>query len=403
MKNKIFILVFLIILSVNNSIFASIGYENNTKAYLLADYETGQILESYNIDTPIEIASITKLLSYYVIKDEISKGKIGYYDKVIIDKDTTNVKGSSYKLKEGEEFTVDKLLKASIIVSGNDATYAMAKHVAGTEAEFVMLMREKARNLGLFNAEIYNSSGLPINNDGLQNKMTTREIFILTKSLLNDYPEVLELSRIPFISEPSRGFLEMNTNPLLRSIDGIDGLKTGYTGKAGYCFVSTFNIKGEPRVSEDLRLIGVIMGANSYDERTLISRELIEYGKDNYIKQVFINKELSLDTLTFKMGHPFEIEIYPEEDFSQLVEKSSNIELDIKLKNNTLPIKENTSFGTVTVLKDKEPLFTTNIINKEKVDKASFLILASRFYQGLFSKAEAIFANDLSIANWQSI
>lgn len=393
MKNGILIITILIILTISNFAFGAQIYKDNTKAYLLADYKTGEILESNNIDTPIQIASISKLLSYFVIMDEITKGNISYQDKIIIDNDTTSVKGSSYKLICGEEFSVEKLLKASIIVSGNDATYALAKHIAGTEQEFVKLMKNKARELGLSRAELYNSSGLPINAEGLQNKMTTREIFIMTKAILDNYPEVLEISKTPFISEPSRGFLEMNTNPLLTTIEGIDGLKTGFTGKAGYCYVSTINIKGEPKVTEDLRLIAIVMGARSYDERTVASKALIQHGMDNYQRSIILDKETAIDTLTFPKGDPERLEIYPEEDFSLLVNKNSRIKLDININNDQIPILKGSALGTVTVILDDNHIYTMNLLSKQDVKKSSALTLGLRFYKGLFNKAESIFMN----------
>lgn len=390
MKKKIIIIIVIIILTINSLAFGSIKFEYDAKAYLLGDYETGQILESYNIDTPIEIASISKLLSYFVIMDKIKDKSISYDDKIIIDKDTASIKGSSYKVKVGEEFTIEELLKASIVVSGNDATYAIAKHISGTEEEFVKLMKSKAIKLRLFNAEIYNSTGLPVKDSELQNKMTTREIFILTKKLLESHPEVLELSKLHFISAPSRGFLGTNTNPLLRTIEGIDGLKTGYTGKAGYCYVTTLNIKGEEKITEDLRLIGIVMGSDSYDERTEISKTLVQYGKDNFSKQVLVHKDLVLDSLNYPKGDPMNIKIYPMESYSQLIDKKSEIKFEIDLYNNELPIKENEELGIVTIFKDNEPLFITKVINKEVVVKASFFKQVSRFYEDLFKKAEEV-------------
>lgn len=390
MKRKVIIITILILLTINSLAYGSIKMEYKSKAYLLGDYETGQILESYNIDTPIEIASISKLLSYFVIMDKINDKSISYDDKIIIDKDTASIKGSSYKVKVGEEFTLEELLKASIVVSGNDATYAIAKHISGTEEEFVKLMKNKAMKLRLYNSEIYNSTGLPVKNSELQNKMTTREIFILTKKLLECYPEVLELSKLPFLSAPSRGFLGTNTNPLLRSIEGIDGLKTGYTGKAGYCYVTTLNIKGEEKITEDLRLIGIVMGSDSYDERTETSKALVQYGKDNFSKQILVHEDLILDSLNFPKGDPMNIEIYPVESYSQLIDIKSEIRFEIDLYNNELPIKENEELGTVTVFKDNEPLFITKVINKELVAKASFYTQVSRFYEGLFKKAEEV-------------
>jgi D-alanyl-D-alanine carboxypeptidase (penicillin-binding protein 5/6) len=391
MKKRLLIFLILLALLTNSIAFGFSGYENKVKAYLLGDYETGEILESYNIDTPVEIASISKLLSYFVIMDEIKKGTMSLNDKIIIDKDTASITGSSYNLKAGEIYTVEKLLKAAIVISGNDATYALAKHVAGSEAEFVNLMRKKAKSLGLSNYEIYNCSGLPVNNNGLQNKMTTRDIFKLTRELLDTHPEVLELSKIPFISEPTRNFLEMNTNPLLKVFDGIDGLKTGYTGKAGYCFVATLNIEGEPRETENLKLIGIVMGSSSYDERTEVSRALLQYGKENYSKKVFLHKELPLKTIEVINGEPSEIKIYPEENFSKLINKKYNYDVEINIDNLEPPINEFTKLGRVTILENNKPIFTTNILNKDRVEKLDVFKIIFKFYEYLFREEELLF------------
>jgi D-alanyl-D-alanine carboxypeptidase (penicillin-binding protein 5/6) len=388
---KFFLVLLISLLLLNNLAFGLNGYEDKIKSYLLADFETGEILESYNIDTTLELASTSKLLSYYVIMDEISKGNISYSDIIVIDEDTSKVTGSSYKLKPGEEFTVEKLLKAAIVISGNDAVYALAKHIAGTEGNFIKLMKNKADNLGLKNCELYNSSGLPINKEGLQNKMTTRELFILVKNLLEDYPEVLEYSKLPFISEPSRNFLEMNTNPLLRTVENVDGLKTGFTGKAGYCLVSTIGIKGEPRKTEDIRLIGIVMGAGNFDDRTAVSKALMEYGKNNYSKRIILHDELPLQTIEFKIGEPKNIDIYPEVTLSKFLNNNTDIKLDIKLSDTKLPLKENTNLGQVIVLENDVPVFTTNIINKQKVGKVNLINLVYRFYASLYSMQEAIF------------
>lgn len=392
MKKRVFILVIALILSINSVAFGFSDAQSKARSYLLADFESGEIFKSYNIDVPIEIASITKLLSYYVIMDEISKGSINYTDIIVIDKDIESVKGSSYKLKAGERFTVEKLLKATIVISGNDATYAIAKHIAGSEAEFVKLMKAKAKSLGLINAQIYNSSGLPINSEGLQNKMTAREVFILARSLLQTYPQVLKLSRIPFISEPNRNFLELNTNPLLKNMEGIDGLKTGFTGKAGYCLVATLNIKGEIRRTENLKLIGITMGSKTYDDRTEAIREIMEYGKNTYEKRIFTNKDQAISKIEYPNGDPMEIKLYPKENFSKLIEKDTVLKYDVILNNKKLPIEENTILGTVTVYENGRPTYSTDLINKDAVVEANTFTLISRFYENLFNQAETIFS-----------
>lgn len=394
MKRLILFVIALTLILGNSLSYASIGYEDKSRAYLLADFDTGEILTSYNIDEELEIASITKLLSYYVAMDAVKEGKVSLDDEVVIEEDVTKLTGSSYKLKAGEIMTLDKLLKAAIIISGNDATYAMAKHISGSEAKFVDLMKAKANALGLSNVEIYNSSGLPLTNNGIQNKMTTRDVYKIVRGLLRTHPEVLEISRIPFISEPSRKFFQMNTNPLLKQVSDINGLKTGSTIKAGYCFVSSINVKGEPRRSEDLRLIGIVMGSRNHENRTELSKALVEYGKNNYSNKIMLHNELPIEKLEIPDGNPQIIDVYPEESFTKLIKKSSDIRLDIKLSDALLPLNSNTNLGRVTVYEDDVEVFSTSLINKIGVEKSDLLTKVLQFYGTLYKNAEAVFNMD---------
>lgn len=394
MKRLILFIIMLTLILGSTLSFASIGYEDKSRAYLLADFDTGEILTSYNIDETLEIASITKLLSYYVAMDAIKEGKVSLDDEVVIGQDVTKLTGSSYKLVVGEIMTLDKLLKASIIISGNDATYAMAKHISGSEAKFVDLMKAKANALGLSNVEIYNSSGLPLTNNGIQNKMTTRDIYKIVRGLLRTHPEVLEISRIPFISEPSRKFFQMNTNPLLKQVNDVNGLKTGSTIKAGYCFVSSVNVKGEPRKSEDLRLIGIVMGSSNFENRTELSKALVDYGKSNYLNKIMLHNELPIEKLEIPNGNPQIIDIYPEEGFTKLIKKSSDIKLDIELSQGLLPLNINTNLGRVTVYEDGVEVFSTSLINKVGVEESDLLTKIFQFYGTLFKNAEAVFNID---------
>ncbi len=394
MKRFILLIIVLSIIFSNTISLASIGFEDKSRAYLLADFDTGEILISHNIDEKLEIASITKLLSYYVAMDAVKEGKASLSDKVIISEDAVKLTGSSYKLQAGEIMTLDKLLRAAIIISGNDATYSVAKHIAGSEEKFVELMKEKVSALGLSNVELYNSSGLPLTNNGIQNKMTTRDVYKIVRSLLSAHPEVLEISRIPFISEPTRKFFEMNTNPLLKLVEDVNGLKTGSTLKAGYCFVSSINIKGELRKSEDLRLIGIVMGSRSYEDRTLVSKALLEYGRSNYLNKIILHNELPIETLEFSNGNPSKIQLYPEKGFTKLVNKNSDIRLDIKIKDVSIPLKSNSNLGTVKVYEDGVEIFTSSLVNKARVVEADLLTKVLQFYVTLFKNAEAIYNMD---------
>lgn len=372
------ILVFLMIIAILITPISYVEAQEEVKSYLLADFETGDIFIEYNIDETISIASISKIMSYLVIMDAVKEKKISLNDRITIDKDTTKLTGSSFELKEGEVFRVQELLEASLIVSGNDATYAIAKHLSGSEEEFTKLMNKKARSLGLKTATFYNSTGLPIQGLKEQNQMSTRDLLTLTKHIIKRYPEVIDITNMKYISSLERGFFQRNTNPLLSLIDGVDGLKTGSTLKAGYCYVSTFNIKGVEGETEDLRLIAIIMGAKEAPQRNLKAKELVEYGMNNYAKKVFLDQETVLGTMDFPKGTIPKVDLYPKERFIKRVNAKDNIEVLISIDNNDLPIFKDSIVGKASVIEDGKTIFETDIIIKEEVLEAKWYEIFKR-------------------------
>ena len=238
MKRKIVSFCFGILLLMNTSYAENIGIEEDVRAYLISDYDTGHILKEYNSDEIVEIASITKLMTYLVTMDEIEKGRISLRDRVIMDEESIVVGGSTLKINLYESFTVDELLDMALIVSANNGTHRLARHVAGTEENFVQMMNKKASEIGLKSATFYNSTGLPIRGMEDQNKMRVTDILNMSKYIIDKYPEVLERTSKPFLLD-SEGEIVKNTNPTLGGITGVNGLKTGYTNKAGYCLVSS--------------------------------------------------------------------------------------------------------------------------------------------------------------------
>jgi len=388
MKRILSILLLLMILT-NSVALGEIGIEDNVRAYILADFETGQVLEQYNIDEVVEIASISKLMSYIIIMEEVSKGNIALDDIIKIDKDTTKIKGSSFKLKVGEEFTVKELIEAAMVVSGNDATYALAKHVAKIEEKFAQRMNEKAKEMGLKNTVFYNSTGLPVAQTNVQNQMTTREIFQLSRYLIEKYPNVLQTAKIRAIEVVSRDFFQRNTNPLLDEIKEVDGLKTGFTNKAGYCYVSTFNIRGRKTKTKDLRLIAIVMGAKDLEIRDTMSKILVQYGMNNYSNRIFLDKEIPLKTLEFPKADIIEVPIFPKEGFAKLIKNDDNMTINMDIKEDiTLPIQKNSKVGEVKIEKDGEVIFKTDILIKEDVNKAKWYVLVRRFFEKLLHGIE---------------
>lgn len=375
---KLSIILLSIILLIGSIAYGESALDENLKSYLLADFETGEIFIEHNVDEIISIASISKIMSYLVIMDSIGEGNISHSDIIVIDKDTTKITGSSFELKEGETFTVDELLEAALVVSGNDATYALAKHVAGTEEEFTNLMNAKAKEVGLVSATFYNSTGLPVQGQDAQNQMSTRDILKLSRHIIKKYPQVLDITNIRYLASQSRGYFQRNTNPLLAIIDGVDGFKTGSTLKAGYCYVSTFNIKGEVDKTEDLRLIAIVMGAKETAHRNLKAKELVEYGMDNFSNRIFLNEDTSLETLKFPKGTITEANVYPLEGFTKLVQKYDNIQVITSIDKLELPIAKNSIVGKATVVEDGVTIFETDIIIREDIRQVKWYEIFKR-------------------------
>ena len=329
MKKRINLILAIIIIFTSTVVNGEISMEGKLRSYILADVETGQVLEAYNIGQVVEIASISKLMTYLIVMDNISSGDISLEDKIVIDKDTARIGGSSLKLKEGEIFTVADLLKGALVVSGNDAAYALSKHVAGTEIEFAKLMNKKAREIELDSAIFYNSTGLPVYEINQQNKMTTTDIFKLSQHIIKKYPEVLEISSIRAINMVDRDFYGRNTNPLLMKIKEVDGLKTGYTGAAGWCDVCTFNIEGIENKTKDLRLVSIVMGSKDMNTRDEILRLLVESAIDTYSNRAFLDEEIPIDILETPKGNIGQVNLYPKEGYSKIIRQDEDIKLSL--------------------------------------------------------------------------
>lgn len=387
MKKRIGMLIMLIMIITSSVSYGQVELDYNLRSYLLADFETGEILEEYNSDEVIEIASISKLMTYLVIMDEVEKGNLSLDERIVVDEDVARVGGSTLRLETGEIFQVKELLEASLVVSANDATYALAKHVGVREEFFADMMNEKAREIGLTRANFYNSTGLPLVGKDVQNSMTTKELLKLSKYIIEKYPEILEISKIPIIEVKSRDYLGKNTNPLLKEFKEVDGLKTGFTNKAGYCYVSTFNIAAEDTSKDDLRLISIVMGARNARERNEMSKKLAEYGMENYSKKIFFDEDNPVGTIEIPKGNISQVKAFARDDFSKLVKNDEDIRVKFHLDENLkLPIKKEKKIGRALVENDNDVIFETDLILKEDVKKINIFTSFGRYISSLYNK-----------------
>ncbi len=235
-------------------------------SYILMNAQSGQVLAAQDPDAPIEPASITKLMTIYIVFDEISKGNLALDDKVTISEHAWRMGGSKMFVEVGTQVSIDLLLHGVVTSSGNDATVALAEHIAGTENTFADYMNQYASNLGLTNSHFMNSTGWPAEN----HYMSARDIGKLMRALIQDFPELYD----QYFHEKQFTYNDIkqyNRNSLLWTDDSVDGGKTGHTQAAGYCLVVSAKRDGT-------RLVSVVTGTSSNNARKASSSALLNYG-----------------------------------------------------------------------------------------------------------------------------
>ena len=224
--------------------------EVNARAHLLMEFRSGALLESYNPDERLEPASLTKMMTAYVVFNELHEGNIRLDDMVLVSEKAWRAPGSRTFIEVGDRVSVEQLLKGVIVQSGNDASIALAEYIAGDESAFAGMMNRHAERLGVRNSNFTNASGLP--DPDLYT--TPRDMATIARALIRDFPKYYEWHAIR--SFEYNGIAQKNRNRLLWQDESVDGLKTGYTRSAGYCLVAS-------AARGDMRLISVVMGSPS--------------------------------------------------------------------------------------------------------------------------------------------
>ncbi len=249
------------------------------RSYILMDADSGAVLAEKDADNPHAPASITKIMTAYVVFKALRDGHIGWDDLVEVSEHAwaRNVEGSLMFIRVGKRVPVRELLRGMIVASGNDASIALAEHVAGTEAAFAELMNAEARAMGLQNSHFVNATGLP----HADHYMSARDIALLARHLIRDFPEEYRIFAEKSYTTPTeysgsrKPITQPNRNRLLWKDASVDGLKTGHTQEAGYCLVASARRDG-------MRLISVVMGTSSDRKRTAESQALLSYGFRNF-------------------------------------------------------------------------------------------------------------------------
>lgn len=338
--------------------------------------DTGQVLVEKNADKQVEPASITKIMTMLLALEAVERGESDLSDKIYVSPEAEAIGGSQVWLRAGEVFTLEQLLKAVAIQSANDAAYAVAEHVAGSVPAFVRQMNRRAQELGMDNTHFANVHGLPAENGEQPSLTTVNDITKMSRAILR-YPVVLEWTSTwteVFRASNPQTILH-NTNNLLRDYPGVDGLKTGHTNSAGYCLVAT-------ATRDDLRLISVVMGANTDLVRRRESRRLFDYGFKGFVSQRLVASQTVVGEAMVKNGSPERIKVVALQDLDALVEKGStgSWQLDIELKPDlAAPLAAGEVIGHLTGTMDGMVLGQVPVTTQENVKVANGFVKAWRW------------------------
>lgn len=351
------------------------------KSAVLIENSSGRILYQKEKDMELIPASITKIMTLLLIFDAIHDGRIKLEDNVSVSEYAASMGGSQVFLESGETQTVDTMIKCISIASANDAAVAMAEYIAGSETAFVEQMNQKASELGMKHTRFMNCNGL---DDSIESGhySSAYDVALMSAALLNQYPEISQYSTVwmdeitHVTKKGETKFGLTNTNKLIRTYDGITGLKTGSTSKAKYCLSATAKRNG-------VSLTAVVMAAPDPKIRFTQAAALLDYGFANCTGYVDKTSELELSNVPLQQGVKDEIIPRIQEDFSFTLckgESSEEIKRTVEYKKNlTAPIKEGTQIGRVTYELQGQTLAKIPILAAESVKKAKYPDYMYRF------------------------
>lgn len=381
--SKLLSLCLIIIMLTNTLVFADININENINGALLGDLETGEILYEYNINQQLAIASISKLMTYTLMMDKVSEGVISLDDDVVISGHAALTEGSRFGILAGETIKLRTLAEGMLIVSGNDSATAIAEYVGKTQDNFVNMMNAKASELGLLSASFINPHGLPINDEDTgQNYMSIADLYKFTRHVLKEYPEILEITKQVELTIPERNFSKAATNPILGIVDGADGLKTGYTDKAGICLVSTMPVKGK---GQDFRLIGIILGAQTHEDRLNKTVDLLNYGKNNFVHLKLTDVSESLDKVYISSSKSGKVDVFPASDFNKLIKNDDLVTKKITYNESVkAPLSKGDKIGTISIFVNGQEVGQVDATVNDNVEKANIFLRIARFIGNLF-------------------
>jgi D-alanyl-D-alanine carboxypeptidase (penicillin-binding protein 5/6) len=344
-----------------------------SQSAILMEQDSGSVLFEKNSHEKLPPASMTKIMTLILIMEAIDKGKIDWNDKIRVSDYAASMGGSQIFLEPGEEMRVEDMVKGIAIGSANDASVAMAEHIAGSAETFVNMMNDKAKELGLNDTFFKNATGLP----AAGHYTSAHNMAIMGKELLK-HEEVTKFTGLyeDYLREDTENkFWLVNTNRLVKFYPGVDGLKTGFTNEAKYCLTATANKNG-------MRVIAVVMGAPTPKERNAQVTSMLDYAFTQFSTKKLYDRNEIVKEVKVQKAEKLKLPVVTSENISLLLKKGEtakkvktevNVDKDLKL-----PVKKGQQIGTMKIWKGDELVTESPVLSSETIKKASWWKLFKR-------------------------
>ena len=350
----------------------------NAKSALIMEASTGKIVFEKNIHERYAPASMTKMMSLLLIMENIEEGKLSWDEEITTSAHASSMGGSQIYLEKGSTATVEELLTTIAVGSANDSAVAMAEKIGGTVENFVNMMNKRAKELGCTHTNFMNPHGL----DTEGHYSSAKDMALIASELLK-HENILEITgtyETTITHQNGKSIWLVNTNSLIKFYSGLDGLKTGFTDKAGYCLTGTMK-------RNDMRLITVVMHAETKEDRNTDTINMMEYAYSMYNKKTLVSSENYLGNMFIDNAKSRKVKYYLEKDANVIVDKNTrevNYKYDIELDNIKAPLKKGDKIGTLKLNYNNE-IIDYNLIVKEDVYKSNFFTRMKNYFKDILN------------------
>ncbi|MHA6483829.1 D-alanyl-D-alanine carboxypeptidase family protein [Paenibacillus sp. strain BS8-2] len=358
---------------------ATVDLAPSARSAILMDADSGTVIFEKNSHDQLPPASITKIMTLLLIMEALDNEQLKLTDKVSTSEYAASMGGSQIFLEQGEEMSVDDMIKGIALASGNDASVAMAEKLGGTEANFVAMMNAKAQELGMKDTHFVNPNGLPVQG----HYSSAHDIAVMSRELLK-HQEVTKYTGLyqDYLRKSSeKPFWLVNTNKLVRFYSGADGLKTGYTSEAKYCLSATAK-------RDDMRVIAVVMGEPTTKQRNVEVSQMFDYTFAQYMNYSVLESGDGIGTLKIEKGMTSELPLIADRPYSVLLKKGSatkDIRYELKLDDNVkAPIQAGDSVGKLVIYDGEQVVKEYNVTSPEDIAKANWWKMFKRSATSLF-------------------